>query len=122
CAIAEANAAALGLADRVTVRCADAADVDLTGWDAVFLDPARRGGRGRVFDPEAYAPPLSRAVALARRAPLAALKVAPGLPHEAVPQGAEAEWVSAGGDVKEAVLWFGTGGGGPSGPRRATLL
>src|SRR5581483_3061979 len=47
------------------------------------------------------------------------LKVAPGLPHEAVPPDAEAEWVSADGDVKEAVLWFGTG---HAEPHRATLL
>ncbi|OEV21102.1 methyltransferase, partial [Streptomyces nanshensis] len=53
--------------------------------------------------------------------PLAALKVAPGIPHEAVPAEAEAEWVSCGGDVKEAVLWFGDGRTGTGGVR-ATLL
>jgi hypothetical protein len=118
CAVAEANARALGLADRLTVRCADVAEVDLAGFDAVFVDPARRGGRGRIFDPEAYSPPLSWAVAAAGRAPYAAIKVAPGIPHEAVPASAEAEWVSDRGEVKEAVLWFGTG----PGVRRATVL
>src|SRR5690606_19289565 len=78
CAVARANAEALGLADRVEVRCADVTEVDTDGFDAVFADPARRGGRGRIFDPEAYSPPLSWAVAAARRAPCAALKVAPG--------------------------------------------
>jgi len=72
----------------------------------VFVDPARRGGRGRIFDPEAYSPPLSWAVEAARKAPSAALKIAPGVPHEAIPSDAEAEWISDGGDVKEAVLWF----------------
>ncbi|MGW3991657.1 class I SAM-dependent methyltransferase [Streptomyces sp. NPDC004830] len=115
---ARANAEALGLAELIEVREADVADVDTTGYDAVFADPARRGGRGRIFDPEAYSPPLSWAVAAARRAPHAALKVAPGIPHEAVPQDAEAEWISDGGDVKEAVLWFGTAPGAV----RATLL
>lgn len=62
CAATAANAAALGLADLVEVRCADVADVDVTGYDAVFTDPARRTSRGRVFDPEAYAPPLSWAI------------------------------------------------------------
>ncbi|MGK5529176.1 class I SAM-dependent methyltransferase [Streptomyces sp. URMC 129] len=121
CAVAEANAAALGLADRVTVRRAAVEDTDVRGWDAVFADPARRGAGGgrRIFDPEAYSPPLSWAVELASRVPYAALKVAPGVPHEAVPAGAEAEWVSDRGDVKEAVLWFGTG---QAAPRRATLL
>ncbi|MEU9132101.1 class I SAM-dependent methyltransferase [Kitasatospora sp. NPDC048540] len=119
CAVAEANAAALGLADLVEVRCADVADVDVAGFDAVFTDPARRTARGRVFDPEAYSPPLSWAVEAARRTPFGALKVAPGIPHELVPEGAEAEWVSDHGEVKEAVLWFGTGA---AEPHRATLL
>ncbi|MDF2257970.1 THUMP-like domain-containing protein [Streptantibioticus ferralitis] len=118
CAVAEANARSLGLDEHIQVRCADVTEVVTDRYDAVFVDPARRGGRGRVFDPEAYSPPLSWAVAAARRAPHAALKVAPGIPHEAVPEEAEAEWVSDRGDVKEAVLWFGTQPGG----RRATLL
>ncbi|MET9219270.1 class I SAM-dependent methyltransferase [Streptomyces sp. NPDC003300] len=136
CAAARANAAALGLADLIEVRCADVTEVDTAGFDAVFVDPARRtggpggaargtsmrgGGRaagGRTFDPEAYAPPLSWALAAARAVPFAAVKVAPGIPHEAVPPEAEAEWVSDRGDVKEAALWFGT----EPGSVRATLL
>ncbi|MHC3468353.1 class I SAM-dependent methyltransferase [Streptomyces sp. 7R007] len=118
-AAARANAEALGLADLIEVREADVTDVDASSCDAVFVDPARRGGRGRVFDPEAYSPPLSWAVETARTASrAAALKVAPGIPHEAVPADAGAEWISDGGDVKEAVLWFGT----EPGTVRATLL
>ncbi|WLW52833.1 THUMP-like domain-containing protein [Streptomyces sp. YU58] len=120
-AAARANADALGLAGLVEVREADVTDVDTAAYDAVFVDPARRGGRGRIFDPEAYSPPLSWAVEAARTAPHAALKVAPGIPHEAVPADAESEWISDGGDVKEAVLWFGTGATAP-GTVRATLL
>ncbi|MFC8917054.1 methyltransferase domain-containing protein [Streptomyces sp. NPDC057116] len=115
---ARANAAALDLADLIEVRCADVTEVDTSAYDAVFVDPARRGGRGRVFDPEAYSPPLSWAMDAARKAPHAALKIAPGIPHETVPPEAEAEWVSDGGDVKEAVLWFGTRPGAVT----ATLL
>ena len=33
------------------------------------------------------------------------MKVAPGIGHDLVPAGVEAEWVSDGGEVKEAVLW-----------------
>ncbi|WP_405659993.1 THUMP-like domain-containing protein [Streptomyces sp. RK9] len=119
CAVARANAEVLGLADLIEVREADVTDVDTSPYDAVFVDPARRGGRGRIFDPEAYSPPLSWAVETARKAPRAALKIAPGIPHEAVPGEAEAEWISDGGDVKEAVLWF---GGDAPGSHRATLL
>lgn len=117
-AVARANAEALGLADLIEVREADVTEVDTAAYDAVFVDPARRGGRGRIFDPEAYSPPLSWAIATALKAPLAALKIAPGIPHEAVPAEAEAEWISDAGDVKEAVLWFGT----EPGLVRATLL
>ncbi|WP_409470187.1 THUMP-like domain-containing protein [Streptomyces sp. HC307] len=117
-AAARANAEALGLDGLIEVRQADVTEVDVSAYDAVFVDPARRGGRGRIFDPEAYSPPLSWAVQAAARAPHAALKVAPGIPHEAVPDTAEAEWISDGGDVKEAVLWFGT----EPGLVRATLL
>lgn len=119
CAVARANAAALGLADRVQVVCADVAEVSLDGCDAVFLDPARRAERGRVFDPASYSPPWSFAVGLAERVPAAGFKVAPGIPHDAVPAAAEAEWVSDGGDVKEAGIYF-----GPlrTATRRATLL
>ncbi|WP_405012928.1 THUMP-like domain-containing protein [Kitasatospora sp. NBC_01539] len=119
CAVAEANAAALGLSALVEVRCADVAGIDVSGFDAVFTDPARRTSRGRVFDPEAYSPPLSWAVEAARRTPFGALKVAPGIPHELVPGDAEAEWVSDHGEVKEAVIWFGTGA---AEPYRATVL
>ncbi|WP_230396508.1 THUMP-like domain-containing protein [Streptomyces blattellae] len=117
-AAARANADALGLAGLIEVREADVTEVDTAPYDAVFVDPARRGGRGRIFDPEAYSPPLSWAVRAALHAPRAALKIAPGIPHEAVPSEAEAEWISDGGEVKEAVLWFGT----EPGAVRATLL
>jgi SAM-dependent methyltransferase len=118
--VARANAEALGLGELIEVREADVTEVDTSSYDAVFVDPARRGGRGRIFDPEAYSPPLSWAVGAASAARVAALKIAPGIPHETVPAGAEAEWISDGGDVKEAVLWFGAGI--RPGAVRATLL
>ncbi|MDJ0340607.1 methyltransferase domain-containing protein [Streptomyces sp. H10-C2] len=118
CAVARANAESLGLADLIEVRCADVTEVATSGYDAVFVDPARRGGRGRIFDPEAYSPSLSWAIGAARAVPHAALKVAPGIPHEAVPDDAGVEWISYRGDVKEGVLWFGKNPGSVS----ATLL
>ncbi|MFD3313260.1 methyltransferase domain-containing protein [Streptomyces sp. NPDC058694] len=123
-AVARANAEALGLGELIEVREADVTEVATDAYDAVFVDPARRGGRGRVFDPEAYSPPLSWAMRTALEAPLAALKIAPGIPHETVPAEAGAEWISDSGDVKEAVLWFGTGGTGHGGAGSvcATLL
>src|SRR5690606_15117045 len=35
----------------------------------------------------------------------AVVKLAPGIPHDLVPEGVEAEWVSDEGEVKEAALW-----------------
>lgn len=91
-----------------TVVCADVMTYDARAEpapDALFIDPARRGGRGRIFDPEAYSPPLSWAIDAVRTAGSGGIKIAPGIPHELVPDDFEAEWISDGGDVKEAVLW-----------------
>lgn len=102
-AVAAANVAALGVPAQVVH--ADATTTDRTGYAAVVCDPARRGGRGRVFDPDAYRPPWSFVLELL--AGTACVKVAPGLPHERIPGGVEAEWVSERGEVKEAALWSG---------------
>jgi SAM-dependent methyltransferase len=117
--VARANAEVLGLADLVEIERAEVVGYDLTGWPAAFCDPARRDGRRRVFDPRAYSPPFSYLLELAAAVPLVAAKVAPGIPHDLVPAGVEAEWVSVAGEVKEAGLWFGPLA---TAPRRATLL
>ncbi|MDH2423852.1 class I SAM-dependent methyltransferase [Sphaerisporangium sp. TRM90804] len=126
--VARANAAALGLRG-VSVRVGEAAEVDPGAYDALFADPARRSSGRRTFDPMAYSPPWPAVLGLAARSPAACLKVAPGIPYEALPAGAEAEWVSHKGEVKEAAVWTGalaTGDAGADreGPfaRRATLL
>ncbi|GAA4362235.1 class I SAM-dependent methyltransferase [Paeniglutamicibacter cryotolerans] len=90
---------------------ADATAFDLTGFDGVWLDPARRttstSGTSRLFDPEAFSPPLSFVEALADRGLAVGVKMGPGIPHEAVPAQCEAQWVSVNGDVTEAAFWFG---------------
>ncbi|MEU6777779.1 methyltransferase domain-containing protein [Nonomuraea angiospora] len=117
-AVARANAEALGLGDRVTVSVGDAAEVRPEEYDVLFADPARRTSRGRTFDPMAYSPPWPVVLDLVSRASRACVKVAPGIPYEFIPEGAEAEWVSYKGEVKEAALWTAQEGAG----RRATLL
>ncbi len=102
-AVAEANLAALGLPGAVTV--ADATTVDPSPFDVAFADPARRTARGRTFDVDGWTPPWPFVEKLLGRD--ACVKVAPGIPHELVPHGVEAEWVSDQGDVKEAALWSG---------------
>ena len=102
-AVAEANLAALSLGGAVPV--ADAGEVDTAPFDVAFADPARRTARGRTFDPADFAPPWSFVEPLLVRD--ACVKLAPGLPHDLVPDGVEAEWVSDHREVKEAVLWSG---------------
>lgn len=120
-AVARANAAALGLDHLVRVECRDATEVDLSGVEAVFCDPARRSGRTgrRIFEPPSYSPPWDFVAGLPARVPRTVLKLAPGIDHELIPAGAEAEWVSVAGDVVEAAFWC-----GPLAevPRRASLL
>jgi SAM-dependent methyltransferase len=119
-AVAAANAAALGLGDRTEVRCEDVTTTSLDDVDAVFVDPARRGARGRALDPRDWSPPLSFVLDVAARVPATGAKLAPGVPHTALPGDAEAEWVSDGGDVLECALWCGPLATGVR--RRATLL
>ncbi|MEO3787774.1 class I SAM-dependent methyltransferase [Actinocorallia sp. B10E7] len=119
-AVASANLAAFGVSGLARARVGDALAQDPSGYAAVFADPGRRTGRGRVFDPKAYEPPLDALIDLASRAPAACVKVAPGIPYEAIPEGASTEWISDEGDVKEAAIWLGALAGGPV--RKATLL
>lgn len=105
------------------VRHGDGLALDLAaeGVDGVYADPARRTGGGtRVFDPAAYAPPLDAVLAVRERVPALGLKLGPGVPHSALPDDAEAQWVSVDGDVVELGLWFGPLA--PGGPGRSALL
>jgi SAM-dependent methyltransferase len=119
------NTAALGLAG-VEVLDADVVDLvaaavegRVTGCGAAVLDPARRAGGRRQLDPDRWSPPWSTVTTLLDRVPVSVVKVAPGLDHDRVPAGIEAEWVSVGGSIVEALLW----GREPSAAwRRATLV
>jgi hypothetical protein len=114
-AVAEANLQALGLPGAVMV--ADATRVDTTPFDVAYADPARRSATGRTFRADDWQPPWSFVEELLTRD--ACVKVAPGIPHALVPAGVEAEWVSDGGEVKEAALWSGRLA---STSRRATVI
>ena len=100
-ALAAANLRALDLPGAVSA--ADATDLDLSAFGVVVADPARRSARGRTFDPDSYVPSWSWVESLLARP--AVVKVAPGVPHDRVPAGAETELVSWRGEVKEAALW-----------------
>lgn len=114
-AVARANLDALGLPGAVKV--ADATTLDISGFSVAFADPARRGARGRVFNADGWEPPWPFVESLLSRT--SCVKVAPGIPHDLIPDGVEAEWVSDHGEVKEAALWS---GGLATVRRRATVL
>lgn len=106
---------------RACVVRADAArpPVDLERA-AIVIDPARREGSHRIFDPERFSPPWGTVMGLAGRALAAAVKTAPGIDHAAIPAGVEAEFVQVGRVLREATLWIGAGA--RPGVRRAVHL
>ncbi|MGO4534585.1 THUMP-like domain-containing protein [Leifsonia sp. 2MCAF36] len=93
-----------------TVEQRRAEDVDLREIDGVFLDPARRtAGHGqteRLVDPDDYTPSLGFAYELATGRSVG-LKLGPGFDRDLIPSTAEAQWISADGQVVELGLWFG---------------
>jgi protein-L-isoaspartate O-methyltransferase len=92
--------------DNARVILADALDVDLTDFDAIWLDPARRSEGKRLNDPSQWSPTLTEAFSLAEKVP-AGIKLAPGIDRDLLPEGAEWQWVSADGETVEVVVWTG---------------
>ncbi len=113
--------------DEVTAACAsynlapfenakvlnqDVTKINLDEFEAQFFDPARRElGTGREkatrkFDPAAFSPNFNWVLEQAVKRPTG-IKLGPGHPHDAIPEGVEAQWVSVGGDLVELSLWFG---------------
>ena len=115
--LARANAAELQ-AEGVALARADASRLVPRGH--VFVDPARRSGGRRTFDPRSYAPPLDLVLGWRTRLAALGVKVAPGIDYDALPADLEVEVVSLRGEVKEAVLWAGSVRRGHR--RTATLL
>jgi len=84
----------------------------LRGIPAAFFDPARREGERRVFSVRDYTPPLDVIVGWGFDA--LAVKLSPGVNLDELrlytDSGAGVEFISLGGDLKEAVLWGGAFG------------
>jgi len=102
--IARANSEVYGVAGNVAAVHGDVRDIDLSGVDAVFIDPARRTGQRRLRAGDSE-PPLDWCVSLADRVMQVGIKAAPGLPHDAIPGGWELEFIAVGRHLKEAVAW-----------------
>ena len=112
-AIAQFNLAAF---PDVEVRIGDAEAAELDGVDGAWLDPARRPGPGAGrhggrrgptrLGPEDWSPSLDFAFGLGDRLPTG-VKLGPGMDRDLIPEDAEAQWVSVGGEVVELVVWRG---------------
>ena len=96
------------------VEQADVTTLDLSKFEGLFFDPARRelGGPSREratrkFDPAAFSPTFDFVVEAASKKPTG-VKFGPGHPHEGIPENTEAQWVSVDGDLVELGLWFGS--------------
>ena len=127
---AEENARVWGLADRVAIVQRDITEAAVTA-QAAWLDPARRRDSRRVSDPEDYSPPLSWLADLSEQGVSSiGVKLSPAIDHALAGRfGAELEFLSEGGECREALLWLGTARSGdalratvitPSGPHSLT--
>jgi len=103
--------------ERVRFAAADVQSLRLD-LDAIFIDPARRDGKHRRRG-EDYSPPLSWVAELRTKMSRIAVKVGPAIPERDLPPDCEVEFVSSGGQCREAVLYFGKLA---TTSRRATLL
>ena len=104
------------------VRLGTAEETDLSGSDAVWLDPTRRtAGHSETARtrPEDWSPSLDWVFDLAERLPVG-VKLGPGLDRGLIPDDVEAQWVSADGSTVELVLW--SGALARPGVRRAALV
>jgi len=123
-AMAQANMRALNLPNPVEFLQADLnSPLPLSPIPsnlALFFDPARRIAGRRIYSIHDYIPPLSILQDWLPRLPAIGVKVSPGVKiAELLDYNAEIEFISLGGELKEAVLWF-----GPlkTTARRATIL
>jgi hypothetical protein len=85
-----------------------------------MLDPSRRTGVSRRFDPHDFSPPWDVCLGVARAAKAAVIKGPPGIDLGQVPAEAELEFVQLGRSLREAAIWLGHGS--RPGLRRAVLL
>jgi hypothetical protein len=119
-AITTANLRALRMADRAAVHTADLLADPLPDVPAAFADPGRRSDGRRFLRLADYQPaPAELLHRLPADFPIA-FKLAPGVDvAELAAFDGEAEFISAGGELKECVLWL---NGLRTAGRRATVL
>lgn len=105
--------------DNASVEHAAAEDVDVTRFDALWFDPARRTDDKRLSNPADWSPSLDWVFDVAARIP-SGVKLSPAVGHDVLPDDAEAQWVDDSGDTVECVVW--TGALARPGIRRSALV
>lgn len=120
-AMAQTNVSVYGNGERFHPLQADLLSLSTLPVAGLFFDPARRDEHGRrFFSVYDYQPPLSFIDSWREVVGETAVKISPGVDYAELPADAEVEFISVDGNVKEAVLWYGTLQTGVQ--RRATLL
>jgi hypothetical protein len=102
-----------------TVIHGEAVDTDLTAFDGLWFDPARRNSTKRLANPADWSPSLNWVFEVAARIP-SGIKLSPAIDHNLLPDNAEAQWVDDHGDTVECVVW--TGALARSGIARSALV
>jgi len=102
-----------------TVIHGEAVDVDLTAFDGLWFDPARRNSTKRLANPADWSPSLNWVFEVAARIP-SGIKLSPAIDHNLLPDNVEAQWVDDHGDTVECVVW--TGALARSGIARSALV
>jgi SAM-dependent methyltransferase len=120
-AMAQENVRIYGHGESFHPLQADLLELTPLPVQAAFFDPSRRDDRGRrFFSLNQYQPPVKVIDRWRGGVPHVAVKIGPGVDYAELPEGAELEFISVKGEVREGVLWFGDLQSGVK--RRATLL
>ena len=107
-AMAAENLRVCGVSGRASVQAADVAECKWPDVVALWCDPARRENGRRIFSVRNYQPALPTVLEWQRRVPDLGVKLSPGVQRrEIAGLPADVEFISEGGGLKEAALWFG---------------
>jgi hypothetical protein len=119
---AAANVRAVLPSANIQFRTTDASEFDLEAVAAWHIDPDRRSDGRRTTSLEAFQPGRTTIERFLRRAPHAAIKLAPATKVPAAwAEQCELEWMSRGGECRQLVAWHGELAEHP-GQNRATIL
>lgn len=108
CLYARLNSEITGLADKITVVCADLLRWPLGRAHWLFADPMRRNSNGRLMNPEEWTPPLSYYLQAKPGVPNGVVKASPMLkPDPALLSNRQMSYLEFDGECKEALISWG---------------